>query len=169
MISLMRKQTAEHIHKRSQSKRRGEYFKCEICATQFWRKPYEIKQGNNRFCSKPCYYDYQRGKTKDLSNRRVCNGSENPNWRGGKTSIHKSIRGSKAMSVWRKEVFERDDYTCRSCGNRSKSNNYLRIEAHHIKPFATFPEVRFNVDNGMTLCKKCHDKEPKGKDIYLIN
>jgi predicted restriction endonuclease len=73
------------------------------------------------------------------------------------------------MSVWRKEVFERDDYTCRSCGNRSKSNNYLRIEAHHIKPFATFPEVRFNVDNGMTLCKKCHDKEPKGKDIYLIN
>ena len=48
-------------------------------------------------------------------------------------------------------------FNCIICGNR-----FWR------KPFAIFPELRFNIDNGITLCKKCHDKEPKGKEIFCI-
>jgi predicted restriction endonuclease len=36
------------------------------------------------------------------------------------------------------------------------------MKAYHIKPFATHFEMRFDVDNGMTLCKACHKKEHNG-------
>lgn len=44
--------------------RKGDFFDCETCGTQFWRKPRDIKMGNNRFCSKRCYQAWQIGKPK---------------------------------------------------------------------------------------------------------
>ena len=82
--------------------------------------------------------------------------------------INKKIRQSIEMRLWREAVFARDNWTCQECGKRSKKNEYLRIEAHHIKPFALFPKLKFEIDNGLTLCKKCHDKKPKGKEILCI-
>lgn len=55
---------------------------------------------------------------------------------------------------WRKKVFKRDNYTCRECGEK----RYL--QAHHIKQVALFPELMFDVDNGETLCKECHQDKP---------
>lgn len=52
---------------------------------------------------------------------------------------------------WRKAVFERDNYTCKAC---SKVGGHL--VAHHIVPYSTNKKLRFNVDNGITLCKTCH-------------
>lgn len=163
---FMRHQTREHIEKKALSRRRGSYFNCIICDKKFWRKPFEIKNGNNKFHSRRCYFRWQIGKSKNITNRRSYLGSDNPNWKGGIKPINLRIRGSKEFRIWRHSVWERDNYTCKKCGK--KKSNYIRIEAHHIKPFATFPKLRFSIDNGLTLCKKCHDKEPKGKEIYLI-
>jgi len=66
----------------------------------------------------------------------------------------KLIRNSAEYKEWRKAVFERDDFTCQKCGSKS---NY--IEAHHLKSFTHYPEFRFNVSNGETLCRKCHREE----------
>jgi len=71
----------------------------------------------------------------------------------GKSTINNRIRKSKEYKLWRTAVFERDDYTCIWCGIRG---NYLN--ADHIKPFALFPELRFAIDNGRTLCVDCHKK-----------
>ena len=48
-------------------------------------------------------------------------------------------------------IYMRDDYTCQQCKVRGG-----RLEAHHVKSFAIHPELRFDVDNGITLCKSCH-------------
>ena len=54
--------------------------------------------------------------------------------------------------LWREAVFKRDDYTCQNCGKRGG-----KLNADHIKLFALFPELRFKVSNGRTLCNApCH-------------
>lgn len=62
-------------------------------------------------------------------------------------------RLTKEYKDWRKSVFERDDYTCMICGKVGGELN-----AHHIKPYAKYEELRFDLDNGITLCKECHKK-----------
>lgn len=81
-------------------------------------------------------------------------------WKGGISSINLRIRGSAEYRIWRTAVFERDNHTCIWCGQRGG-----RLNADHIKPFAYYPELRFAIDNGRTLCVPCH----KTTDTYAKN
>lgn len=85
-------------------------------------------------------------------------GSKCYKWKGGITPINKALRGSLEYKLWRKSVFERDNYTCIWCRARSEKNKAVILHADHIKPFAYFPELRFAIDNGRTLCEICHSK-----------
>lgn len=58
-------------------------------------------------------------------------------------------RNSYSYRKWRAAVIARDK-VCQSCGSTKN------LEAHHIKPFATHPELRLDVNNGITLCRECH-------------
>jgi 5-methylcytosine-specific restriction endonuclease McrA len=51
------------------------------------------------------------------------------------------------------QLTHKDEFTCRECGEKN-----IYLQAHHIKSFADFPELRFNLTNGKTLCKSCHYK-----------
>lgn len=83
-------------------------------------------------------------------------GEKNWNWKGGITPLNKKIRHSIEYKLWRESVFERDKYTCLWCGAKSGKGKKVYLHADHIKPFALFPELRFAIDNGRTLCKECH-------------
>ena len=85
-------------------------------------------------------------------------GENNPNWKGGLTPLNKKIRASLEYKKWRTHVFQRDDYTCQSCGIRGG-----KLQADHELPFALFTDLRFEVLNGRTLCEQCH----KDTDTYL--
>lgn len=52
---------------------------------------------------------------------------------------------------WRTKVFERDNWTCQTCGERG-----CYLEPHHIKGWAKYPQLRYDVENGVTLCLECH-------------
>ena len=99
-----------------------------------------------------------RKKISESHRKLKLKGDKCPVWKGGVTSTNLIIRNSVEYKLWRKSVFERDNYTCRFCGRKSKKGDRIEIEAHHIKPFADYPELRFAIDNGITLCIDCHKK-----------
>jgi hypothetical protein len=84
-------------------------------------------------------------------------GNKSHFWQGGICPINKKIRSNLEYRLWRESVFQRDNYTCLWCGARSRGGFKVYLHADHIKPFALFPELRFALDNGRTLCKNCHE------------
>ena len=128
-----------------------ETLKCVNCNTVFERTASEIFWANQRgceniFCSTKCKQEYHVGEN-------------HPNWIKDRTQLknqNKSMRWSKEMCDWRKSIYKRDNYTCQMCGNRSHKDNAVILNAHHIKRFIDNENLRFDIDNGITLCEDCH-------------
>jgi hypothetical protein len=102
-------------------------------------------------------------RSNTIKERGSLNGNRNPNWKGGSTPLALKIRRLPKYIQWRNLIFERDNYTCQICNQRGGS-----LEAHHIKKFANHPDLWFNIDNGIILCKSCHDNT-KGKEKKYEN
>ncbi len=136
----------------ARSKERERFIECATCKKSFRTTIVHIKLGK-RFCSRLCHYTNPEW----LENQRVTRlGELGANWKGGITPIHRALRLSAKYLRWRKDVFERDDYTCQECGMRSGKNKTVYLNADHIKPFAIFTELRYEISNGRTLCYPCH-------------
>jgi 5-methylcytosine-specific restriction endonuclease McrA/DNA-binding CsgD family transcriptional regulator len=152
--------------------------KCQICGII-------LKGSKSKHC-KECNKTFQSARNSGKNNpmygiRRF--GKDNPNYMDGRSSLNSLIRDLSEYNEWRKQVFERDNYTCQECGDNSGGN----LHAHHIKPFAIIlleflnkfnrfspleeKEIllRLSLDyedfwkvlNGKTLCNKCHDSLKK--------
>lgn len=78
-------------------------------------------------------------------------GENNPNWKGGITDVNKLLRKSEEAKIWRESIFSRDDWTCQNCGQQGGD-----LEIHHIYSWKNYPKLRFDINNGITFCKKCH-------------
>jgi 5-methylcytosine-specific restriction endonuclease McrA len=149
---------------------------CRFCYNQFLKPKCHVARVMNVFCSKNCYDWFQEKKVEkhcvvcgdiftirpveslkySTCHKRKCRltkkrRSNNGNWRGGVTRSRKAAMSTKRYKTWRLAVFERDNYICVECGRRGGNLN-----ADHIKPWAYFPKLRYVVDNGRTLCVKCH-------------
>lgn len=93
--------------------------------------------------------------------RKRMTGKNNHNWRGGISNDGRHYYTAE-YKEWRLKIFTRDGFKCQSCG---QVGTYL--QAHHIKSYAHYPEFRFYLDNGVTLCIECHKKTDnyKGRGI----
>jgi hypothetical protein len=91
-------------------------------------------------------------------------GFRNPAWKGGISDRWGKLRFSQEYINWRKSVFEKDNYICQGCGYEQGRI----LQAHHILSKKLFPHLILSIDNGITLCKKCHQKiHSKRTDLQL--
>lgn len=112
---------------------------CIICGHLF-----EPKNNRSKLCSKNCHKIFCQIKSK---------WDKNPNWKGGVGSLNQVERRSDKFKEWRISVFKRDNYTCQDCNKIGGT-----LHAHHILSFANYIDLRFDINNGKTLCNKCHQK-----------
>lgn len=105
---------------------------CLFCGTVF-----EKTANRTKFCSMECAKKFRVGINA-------------PAWKDGKSLERERARLAQELKVWRSAVYARDKYTCQHCGVKGD------IHAHHIKYWADYPDLRFEVSNGITLCAKCH-------------
>lgn len=94
-------------------------------------------------------------------------GINNPSWKGGITPLYEKIRHSLKYELWRKKIFQKNNYTCQDCGKRG-----WNLEVHHLKPFSKIIEeysikdfesaykceMLWDISNGITFCQNCHGK-----------
>jgi hypothetical protein len=86
-------------------------------------------------------------KTRNRSESQT--GERNHRWLGGVSLF--DIRHTLAYRIWRDQVFQRDNYTCKICDERGN-----KLNAHHLELFAKNEDLRFDINNGETLCYDCH-------------
>lgn len=122
---------------------------------------------------------FKIGHTPKLKGKKniKMSGENNPSWKGGISSLNNQIRTCLEYVLWRKEIFERDCFTCINCNHKGGN-----INADHIKCFsliikenkintleeALLCQELWDINNGQTLCIDCHKDKTK-KDLKLIN
>jgi 5-methylcytosine-specific restriction endonuclease McrA len=133
------------------------------CGKEFSNPP---SWAYKKSCSRACSNLARKGKTSPMKGKHHTpeakaklraahlgrRGEAHWNYKGYNGRTERKIAMAQDEYVqWRKAIFTKDDYTCQGCSVRG---GYL--EADHIQPWALFPELRYNVDNGRTLCRPCH-------------
>ena len=115
--------------------------KCPTCEEFF-----EAKTSEDKYCSWDCYNE----------DRHMPTGEDHWNWQGG---ISPPSRGPQAKQ-WRLKVYARDQYTCQKCGSKED------LRAHHIYAWFFYESLRYEIDNGITLCEECHKQVHKTFGYY---
>lgn len=118
---------------------------CSGCSTPIKIHEHRLKHHKYHFCSKDCY---------KANIGKFVSGENNPFWNpdlSDEERINRRINNS-AHKEWRKRVFERDNYTCQCCGDNSGGN----LNAHHILNYSEYEDLRYDINNGITLCEDCH-------------
>lgn len=70
---------------------------------------------------------------------------------GFSTTEQHMARNNTYYKEWIRNVFKRDNYTCKCCGRRGGNLN-----AHHLYNFSEYEYLRYDTENGITLCERCH-------------
>lgn len=143
---------------------------CLKCNYEFETVESRIKGGRAKYCSIDCYNkvkkkrrqsintEFKKGGISPNKGKKLpwCTKEKHWNWQGGISEY--KITLSKEWKEWREKVFKRDKYTCKDCGVKNGNGKTIYLHPHHIKPKSKYPNLIFNVDNGMTLCIPCHKR-----------
>ena len=119
---------------------------CECdCGKEVVVYNYNITIGKTKSCG--CL------KSENFKDSEKVKDEKHGRWKGGKSKERERFMQTAIYKNWRASVFERDKYTCQIC-----SQVGYDLNAHHIKNYADNKDCRVDIDNGVTLCKKCHNK-----------
>ena len=146
--------------------RHTEHKFCVLCGVLFnknYKESYK-QYASKTFCSPKCIWvgrkhtkqAKEKNKKAHLGKSTWWNqGKDSHYWKGGITKTNLALRMSLEYKEWRRRIFERDNYTCVLCGQHGG-----KLNADHIESFSKFPQFRFVLSNGRTLCVECHKKTP---------
>lgn len=141
---------AEYVEKRKSTTVIAAEIGCSCCSVSLWLKRHGI-QARRTGSEKGHKRTTDESRQKQSAARRgLFIGPKNPNWRGGIQLRHPE-RNRYRSKMWVKAVKDRDCWKCVECGAID------RLHAHHIKRWKDYPELRYEVSNGVTLCHKCHE------------
>jgi hypothetical protein len=133
--------------------------------------------------------NFFKGNRRSLENRMENSGKKSHLWRGGITPINLLIRSNSESKEWRERVYKRDAFTCQQCFDNKGGN----LHAHHREPFSKllndflqeynqFSPIEdketlirlstkwqpfWDVGNGITLCRKCHEELHKSRNFSI--
>ena len=142
---------------------------CKLCSSIFT----VIPSSKNIYCGIKCSSKARIGNpawNKGLKGFRAgeshhwygrnMSGINNPKWIEDRDKLKRTgqvqrDRRSSAYVTWRNSIYKRDNYKCKI--NDDNCNG--KIEAHHILSFTHYPELRYNINNGITLCLAHHPRK----------
>lgn len=164
-------------------KKNVKYFCSEVCKN-IWKKN-NLKRNRKKVppvCCIDCGKILKRYTAKRCVKCAGKNYSLRFNKRKGIQYVCDLVRRTKNYKLWRKLVYQRDNFICQNCGADKKLNNNIILHAHHIVPFNYFIsfydykiiedynncEDLWDINNGITLCLYCHRNEhsKKGSNIW---
>lgn len=172
--------------------------KCLQC-----NKEFKTYHKNGKFCSQYCYHFNARGKkyfgdrlisaqiavkraiearknNPEIRNKwiskmkEVTLGSKNHKWIEDRSKLaNQDERNCYQYVEWRKEVWTRDNYRCKINNKDCKG----KIEVHHILSWRDYPELHYEINNGITLCHAHHPRvraeekrlSPYFKDLVSVS
>ena len=103
---------------------------------------------------RPDFQKYLDENVRHGDKRNHPKGESHPNWKGGWRKTQ-AWRQTKEYKQWQQAVYRRDRWTCRDCGKHCKKGD---IAAHHLMDGDKYPELRYDIDNGVTLHLSCHKR-----------
>lgn len=112
-----------------------------------------------KFCSSRCYWDSMKGQTTSENQKmavRNNRGEKHYRWMSDRSKLKKKQeRNDSAYHEWRKSVRDRDGWQCKM----SNSDCLGKVVAHHILSWSKFPDLRYEINNGITLCRFHHPRK----------
>ena len=113
----------------------------------------------------------KQSRASNIKRSVALRGEKGSNWKGGITPLVRIIRTCFEYRQWRSDVFTRDGFICSACGASG-----VYFEAHHKKRFSIIMQENgidtlekalscselWDINNGITLCSKCHAKTKGG-------
>lgn len=123
---------------------------CDTCSKELHINLSEYENNAHHFCNKKCYGSWKSEQMQG-ENNYFYDSELTDEYR---QQYKEDKRVGSEMDNWRKQVYERDNYTCQHCG----SNKSGTLNAHHKDGYHWCEERRHDVSNGVTLCKDCHDE-----------
>jgi hypothetical protein len=114
------------------------------------QKTWEVENKEHRKSQGKQYYN--ENKERILKHQQAYRKANYNKWlERAKLKGYAVWRWSVEYQQWKRDVYTRDNHTCKDCGK-----THCKVNAHHIKSAAEYPELRYDVSNGICLCVECH-------------
>jgi 5-methylcytosine-specific restriction endonuclease McrA len=90
-----------------------------------------------------------KNNTPEVNAKKAHYGKNHPKWITDRSKV--KSRARPEMNSWRNFIFNSDKFTCKHCGVIGG-----KLHAHHKAPYSLFFKLRWELNNGITLCESCH-------------